>query len=187
MKRIRPLLCLLFFLLNGCAVFVPVEKNKAPPEAAADGPFEAAVDIPPAETPPVEILPAEWTVRDIKGLTARVEFSRGDTEDTAACGISFFNAIKDPKTAAAVLLVADGEFYPLEAFTAAIVKSETHELRINALISRKSLLTVLKAETICLIAVINKIEYQFEPAGDFTAYKNKVRKSLEAGNGLDDF
>jgi hypothetical protein len=58
------------------------------------------------------------------------------------------------------------------------VKSETHELRIRTVLLRKSLLAVLNAETIYLIAVIDKIEYQFEPGGDFAAYKNRVSKKL---------
>ena len=91
MKRAMPLLYLLILLLSGCAGVAPVVSG--PAEEAASFPEAAAWS---AELPP-EIGPGEWTVRDTKHLTARVEFSDGDMEDVAVCGVSFFNAIKAPK------------------------------------------------------------------------------------------
>jgi hypothetical protein len=173
MRRTRTLLYLLVFVLNGCAVFGPSvsgpsEGKESASKAAAAGPSESAVGT----------SSGEWTVRDLKYPTARVEFFDGDTEDAAECGISFFNAIKDPKKVTAALLVADGELYPLEEIRAALVKSETHELQIRTILSRKSLLTALNAETIYLIAVIDKIEYQFEPGSNFAVYKKRALKKL---------
>ncbi|MDR2742414.1 MAG: hypothetical protein LBB98_09725 [Treponema sp.] len=176
MKRTAALLCAYILALSGCVVFGPAvsgpaEREKISPEAV----------LPEVPETSAGIAPAKWTVRDLPQLTARIEFS--GAEDAAECGISFYNSIKDPKTIAAVLFIADGELYPLEGLTTAFVKSETHELRTNAVLPRKSLRTVLKAETLYLIAVIDKIEYQFEPGRDFAAYKDTILKKLEAGGG----
>jgi hypothetical protein len=177
MKRAGVLLyiyILYILAVSGCAVFGPAVSG--PAEKAGSSPERA-----PPETPEAAagIAPSKWMVRSLPQLTARVEFSEGDTEGTAECGVFFYNSIRNPKAVAAVLLVADGELYPLEGFTAASAKSETHELRISAPVSKKFLLAVLKAEILYLIAVIDKIEYQFEPDREFAAYKDAVLKELE--------
>jgi hypothetical protein len=172
MKRVNILLYIGILSLSGCAVFGPAERNESSPETSAPAASGSAVTA----APPI------WTVRSLRQLTARVEFSGGDTEDAVECDISFFNPIKDSETVTTALLVADGELYPLERLTVVFVNHETHELRARAVLPRNSLLAALKAETVYLVAVIDKVEYQFEPGRDFTAYKNRVLKKLEAEN-----
>jgi hypothetical protein len=179
MKRAKALLYLGILLLSGCAGFAPNTSDPEVPSSAEEATSSPEAALGPAESSPAT-SPAEWTVRNLKHLAARVEFSGGDTKDTVVCGVSFFNAIKDPKTVTAVLLVADGELHPLEEFTTTVVKSETHELRIRSVLSRKSLLTALEAETLYLIAVIDRIEYQFEPGRDFAVYKKWVQRQFMA-------
>jgi hypothetical protein len=172
MKRTPALLCLCILAVSGCAVFGPAEREEAPPEAAARDVPETAAGI----------AAPEWTVKSLPQMAARVEFSGGDAEDAVKCGISFYNSVKAPKTVTAALLVADGELYPLEGFIAE--PGESGELRISAPVSRQSLLAALKAETLYLIAVIDRIEYQFEPDRNFAAYKNQVLKNLASGHDL---
>ncbi|MDR0388184.1 MAG: hypothetical protein LBH57_09140 [Treponema sp.] len=168
MKRADVLLYLLVFALSGCAVLGPAGREEAVPETATV----------PSEAPSVSGR-ERWTVRDVTHLTAVVGFSDGDTEGYTECAVSFFNTLKDPKTVTAALLVAGGALHPLEGLRVAFVKSETHELGIRALLPRQALLDALKAETVYLIAVIDKIEYQFEPGRGFAAYKNTLLKQME--------
>jgi hypothetical protein len=175
-KRTITILFYLFvFLANGCVVFSPVASGPAEREETSP---EAGAGVP---EPDAGTAPAKWAVRDIPQLTAVVEFADEDAEGAVEYGVSFFNTIKAPKTAAAVLLAAGGELYPLDGIRTVFAESETRELRISAVLPRKSLLAVLQAETVYLVAVIDRIEYQFEPGKDFTAYKHRVLERMEAG------
>jgi hypothetical protein len=165
-KRLWRPLYVFIALLSGCASSGPSDTYIAekPPDKSAG---------PASEAP----LP-EWTVNSLRQLTARVEFSAGDGEDMAECGIVFFNTIKDPKTVTAALLVANDEIYPLEEITVLFAKSETHELRISTVIPRSSLAAALKADTLYLVAALDGVEYQFEPGEDFAAYKNRTLEKI---------
>jgi hypothetical protein len=181
LDMIRPIikcsLCVSVLLLSGCISSgpAPSEADGFPSGKKADPPERTA----PGSSGPLFDLPAsEWTVKNLKQLKARVHFSEGPNADIVECGISFFNTIKNPKTVTAALLVANGEIYPLEDITALVANSETHELRISAVISRQSLEAALKAETLYLVANVDKIEYQFEPERNFAAHKRQLLKKF---------
>jgi hypothetical protein len=163
-KRFKRSLYVFIVLLSGCV-------SSGPPDTYL-------AEKPPAESAgPGASLP-EWTVSSLRQLTARVEFSVGDGEDMTECGIVFFNAIKDPRTVTAALLVANDEIYPLEEITVLFANNETHELRINTLIPRPSLAAALRADTLYLVAALDGVEYQFEPGEDFAAYKKRALEKI---------
>ncbi|MDR1929338.1 MAG: hypothetical protein LBQ44_01790 [Treponema sp.] len=174
--KFRRLLYVCILLLGGCVSFIPSGTFTAPPAEKADSP-----EKPPEQTaaPSVTASLPEWTVRNLKHLTARVEFSGGDEGDTAECGIAFFNTLKDPRAVTAAVLVADGDLYPLEEIRVLFVKGETHELHITAEISRESLRAVLEAETLYLVAALDGKEYQFEPDRNFAAYKRQALEKIQ--------
>jgi hypothetical protein len=168
---------MLALLLSGCVSFEPAPSDTSHTSSREKAdPSKKLAAASPAMS---EVLPPEWTVRNLNRLTARVEFSEGLEADNVECTISFFNTIKDPKAVSIALLVADGEIYPLEGLTVLFVKSETHELRISAVISRQSLVAALKAETLYLITELDRTEYQFEPDETFAAYKNRILKTFQ--------
>jgi hypothetical protein len=164
MKRYKLYLTVFAALLSGCV---------------SSGPSGAGIAENPAiASSPVSAVP-EWRVNSIRQLRARVEFSGEKGEDRAECGIVFINTLKDPVRLTTALLVANDELYPLEEITVLFAKSDTHELGINTRIPRSSLMTALKAETLFLIAVLDGVEYQFEPGGDFAAYKNRALEKIK--------
>jgi hypothetical protein len=164
-------LYVLILLLSGCISSGPPDRAGFPSDKKTDSPEKTASGL----SGPLSDFPSsEWTVKNLKQLTARISFSEGPDEGVMECGISFINTIKDPKAVTAALLVADGEIYPMEALTTLFVNGETHELGISAAISRQSLATALKAETLYFVATLDRVEYQFEPERNFAAYKRQL-------------
>jgi hypothetical protein len=164
-------------LLSGCISSgpAPSDADGFPSNKKEDSPEETTAN---SSEPLVDLPASEWTVKNLKQLKARINFSEGSNTDIVECGISFFNTIKNPKTVTAALLVANGEIYPLEDITALFANSETHELRINAVVSRQSLEAALKAETLYLVANLDRVEYQFEPEKNFAAHKRQLLKKF---------
>jgi len=172
MTKLKIPLLMLLLTFSGCATL-------APPEGGAAGAREkeqSSSSVPKAET----VIPAtEWTVRNIRHLTAQLDIAWQDEEESRAVfGITFTNTVRDPRTVSAVLLIANGGLYPLAEPTVLYARPETHELRIASVIPRETLLTVLNAESLYLVAALDGVEYQFEPDQDFDNRKNRFLQRL---------
>jgi hypothetical protein len=117
-------------------------------------------------------------------MTAKLDVAWQDEEKSRAVfGISFTNTIRDPQAVSAILLIADGDLYPLAEPTVLYARPETHELRIASVIPRETLLTVLNAESLYLVATLDGVEYQFEPDQDFNNQKNRFLQRLNRSEG----
>jgi hypothetical protein len=120
----------------------------------------------------------------MRQLTAKLDIAWQDEgESRAVFGITFTPPVRDPQAVSAVLLIADGDLYPLAEPTVLYTRPETHELRIASVIPRETLLTVLNAKSLYLVAALDGIEYQFEPDQDFNNLKNRFLQRLKRSEG----
>jgi hypothetical protein len=173
-KLTIPLL-LLLLTFGGCAGLAPPAEGGTPER-----------EQPPSSGSKAETaIPAtEWTVRNMRQLTARLDIAWQDEgESRAVFGITFTNTVRDPQEVSAVLLIADGDLYPLAEPAVLYMRPEAHELRIASVIPRETLLTVLNAESLYLIAALDGVEYQFEPEEDFANRKNRFLQGLNRYEG----
>jgi hypothetical protein len=80
---------------------------------------------------------------------------------------------KVPPVPAALSLEGDGTVYPLSGIERLYANTETGITRITSRIEGEDLLSLLRSQSISLIAAIGGTEYRFTPPKQFLEYRDK--------------
>jgi hypothetical protein len=80
---------------------------------------------------------------------------------------------KVPSVPTALSLEGDGTVYPLSGIEKFYANTETGVTRISSRIEGEDLLSVLRSQSITLIAAIDGVEYRFSPPKQFLEYRDK--------------
>jgi hypothetical protein len=121
----------------------------------------------------------EWQGGDKKEIGAVCDITyRYQSGSQGVYNISFRYTAKEakgkvPSVPAALSLEGDGTAYPLSGIERLYANTETGVTRISSRIEGEDLLSVLRSQSITLIAAIDGAEYRFSPPKQFLEYRDK--------------
>jgi hypothetical protein len=115
-----------------------------------------------------------WQAKTNRSVSCRLDITYIDEPGRpAVCNISFFNKSAIPKEVTLPSFTADGRVYPLDEINVMFVRAEYNELRITSVIKINELLNLFQSDKILLKAVIDSVEYTFEPDKRFMRYREQ--------------
>jgi len=118
------------------------------------------------------LSPTDWSVQGSKAKAVLDITYRTGTDTPATVNISFFGEKSIPRRITSISLNGRGVDYPLDNISILYPKPEKRELRITAEGNRDTLISLLEADPITLIAEIDGQRYTFIPDKKFIALKN---------------
>jgi hypothetical protein len=164
MRNLLKFSCLLavFFVLGGCATRTPNLVT-----------FAAGGGVTQYFFPMMEWKGYKKEIGAVCDITYR--YQRGSQ---GTCNISFsYTAKADkgkvPSVPAALSLDGDGVAYPLSDIERLFANTENSTTRITSRITGEDFLSLLRSQSITLIAVIDGTEYRFSPPKQFLKYRDK--------------
>jgi len=121
-----------------------------------------------------------WQAKTDRSVSCRLDITYIDEPGRpAVCNISFFNKNAVPKEVTLPSFMADGRVYPLEDVSIMFVRAEYNELRITSVIKIDELLNLFQSDKISLKAVIDSVEYIFEPDKKFMGYRGQFLERVK--------
>jgi hypothetical protein len=128
-------------------------------------------------------IPAtKWQKNPNPSVTSRLDMTYIDEpERPVVCNVSFFNRNTVPKQVTSLYFEADGRVYPLNDVKVMFTRTEYNELRVTSTIEINELLNFLQSGKIYLKAVIDSVEYTFEPDREFLQYRRQFLELAEGG------
>jgi hypothetical protein len=121
-----------------------------------------------------------WPEKADRSVSCRLDMTYIDEPGKpAVCNISFFNKNTVPKEVALPSFMADdGGIYILNDVSIMFIRSEYKELRITSTIEINELRNLFQSGKILLKAVIDSVEYTFEPDKKFMRYRRQFLEHI---------
>ena len=122
--------------------------------------------------------PTDWVAQG-SGTKARLDITyRTGTDTPATVNISFFGKKSIPRRITSIAFKGNSIVYPLENIVVLYPEPEKRELRVTTEGNRDTLVSVLEAESVTLIAEIDGVLYTYTPDKNFNSVKDDFVTAL---------
>ena len=115
-----------------------------------------------------------WQEQTNHFVTCRLDITYvNESGRPVVCNISFFHRDAAPNEATPISFMGDGRMFSLNDVNTMFTRAEYNELRITSVIAIEELLDLFRSEKIVLKALIDSVEYTFEPTEEFLLFRSQ--------------